>query len=159
MATHRAIDIDDGSHVNTPADRDESTHVNTLAAFFFGAIFLVLGMVGFRVSGGHHPIGSTGGHLIGLFEVNVLHNLVHLTIGVLMIVAAVAGTRSAKVVDVLVGVIYLATGAVGVFAAGTSLNILALNGADTTLHLAIGALMLAIGLFADRLRRPAARHA
>jgi Domain of unknown function (DUF4383) len=137
-ATHRQIDIDEGAQINT------------LAAFLFGAGFLVLGMVGFTVSGGHHAIGSTGGHLIGLFEVNLLHNVVHLAIGVLMIVAAVAGTRPAKVVDALVGVIYLATGAVGLFAADTSLNILALNGADTTLHLVVGALLLAIGVLADR---------
>lgn len=150
MATHRAINVDRSRQSNTLTDKDASSHYNTLAAFIFGAIFLVLGMVGFRVSGGHHAIGSTGGHLIGLFQVNLLHNVVHMTIGVLMIVAAVAGTRSAKVVDMLVGVIYLATGVLGLFAAGTSLNVLALNGADTALHLAIGALMLAIGLLADR---------
>lgn len=148
MATHR--EIDESSPMDTLADVDEGSQINTLAAFVFGANFLVLGMVGFTVSGGHRPIGSAGGHLIGLFEVNLLHNVVHLTIGVVMIVAAVAGTRPAKRVDTLIGAVYLVTGVVGLFAADTGLNLLALNGADTTLHLAVGALLLAIGLRADR---------
>jgi hypothetical protein len=138
MATQRMIDM------------EESSQVNTLAAFTFGAVFVVIGLLGFTVSGGHQPVGSHGGHLLGVFQVNLLHNLVHLALGALMIFAAVAGTRPAKVVDVLVGAVYLAVGAVGVFATGTSLNIIALNGADNALHLLLGAVLLAIGLLADR---------
>jgi hypothetical protein len=131
-------------------DADESSQTNALAAFTFGAVFAVIGLLGFTVSGGHDPVGHRGGHLLGLFQVNVLHNLVHLALGTLMIFAAVTGTRPAAVSNVLVGAVYLAIGAIGGFVTGTSLNVLALNGADHALHLVLGAVLLAIGWLADR---------
>jgi hypothetical protein len=46
--------------------------------------------------------------------------------------------------------VYLAVFAFGLFAIGNALNFLALNGADNGLHLAIGAVLSAVGLFLDR---------
>jgi hypothetical protein len=140
MATHRAVDTD-------------SRQINALAAFVFGAFLVVVGLLGFAVSGGHHPAGRTGGHLLGLFEVNILHNLVHFAIGALMIIAAVTGARAAKVTNTLVGLFYLALGVAGLFLLHGSLNVLAINEVDNGLHLALGVVLTAIGLAADRPRR------
>jgi hypothetical protein len=123
---------------------------NTLTAFNFGAALVVVGLLGFTVSGGHPAAGATGGHLIGVFKVNVLHNLVHLAVGTLMIFAAVAGTRLAKTANVLVGAGYLVVGVAGLLVVGTRLNVLALNAADNAMHLALGLVLSAMGLLADR---------
>lgn len=124
--------------------------INTLVAFAFGAVFVVVGLLGFTVSGGHHAAGVEGGELVGLFQVNVLHNLVHLAAGAAMIGAAVAGARAARLANQVFGLVYLAVGLVGLVAVGTSANILALNGADNGLHLVLGAALTVVGFGADR---------
>ena len=126
--------------------------LNTLVAFAFGAVFVVVGLLGFTVSGGHHVAGTDGGRLLGLFQVNVLHNVVHLAAGAVLIAAAIAGARAARGANTLFGLVYLAVGIVGLFLLGTSGNIIALNAADNGLHLVLGTVLLAIGLGADRPR-------
>jgi hypothetical protein len=125
--------------------------MNSFTAGAVGAVFIVVGLLGFTVSGGHSIAGHTGGQLLGLFQVNSLHNLVHLAVGAVMVAAAIAGVRAAKTANTGIGVVYLALGVVGLFITGDSpLNIVALNGADNGLHLAIGALLVGVGLGADR---------
>jgi hypothetical protein len=124
--------------------------LNTLVAFVFGAVFVLVGLAGFVVSGGHHAVGSDGGKLLGLFQVNVVHNLVHLAVGAVMIGAAIAGARAARMVNLLFGVVYLAVFVFGLFALGNALNFLALNAADNGLHLVLGAVLLAVGLLSGR---------
>jgi hypothetical protein len=124
--------------------------INTLVAFVFGAVFVLVGLAGFVVSGGHHAIGQDGGRLLGLFQVNVAHNLVHLAVGAVMTGAAITGTRAAKGVNLLMGAVYLVVFIFGLFATGNALNFIALNAADNGLHLVIGTTLLAIGLLSDR---------
>jgi len=125
--------------------------LNSLTAGAVGAVFIVVGLLGFTVSGGHSIAGHTGGQLLGLFQVNSLHNLVHLAVGAVMVAAAIAGTRAAKAANTIIGVVYLALGVAGLFITGDNpLNIVALNGADNGLHLVIGAVLVAVGLGADR---------
>jgi hypothetical protein len=81
----------------------------------------------------------------------VLHNLVHLAVGAAMIATAVAGLRAAKLGNNLIGAVYLLLGVVGLFITGDSpANVVALNPADNGLHLALGAVLLAVGLGTDR---------
>jgi hypothetical protein len=125
--------------------------LNPLVAGTVGAVFVVVGLLGFTVSGGHDLAGHTGGQLLGLFEVNTLHNAVHLAVGAVMIAAAIAGSRAARTANTLIGAVYLALGVLGLFITGDNpLNIIALNGADNGLHLVIGAVLLGIGMRADR---------
>ena len=127
--------------------------LNTLVAFVFGAVFVVVGLLGFTVSGGHHVAGREGGDLLGLFQVNVLHNLVHLAAGAALIAASIVGVRAAKAANTLFGVVYLAVGLLGLFVTGGSANIIALNGADNVLHLFLGAVLLAVGLRGEGVQR------
>jgi hypothetical protein len=125
--------------------------LNTLVAGVVGAVFVVVGLLGFTVSGGHSLAGHTGGELLGVFQVNTLHNIVHLAVGAVMVAAAIAGTRSARVANTGIGAVYLVLGVLGLFITGDSpLNIIALNGADNGLHLVIGGVLLAVGLGADK---------
>lgn len=124
--------------------------INTLVAAAFGAVFVIVGLLGFTVSGGHHIAGADGGELLGLFGVNVLHNIVHLAAGAALIGAAVAGARAARLANQLFGIVYLAVGIAGIAVTGTDANILALNGNDNALHLVLGAVLTVVGFGADR---------
>src|SRR5262245_10154567 len=135
------------SHAGALAGR----RINPLVAGVVGAVFVVVGLLGFTVSGGHHVAGHTGGALLGLFQVNVLHNLVHLAVGAVMIATAVAGLRAARAANTLIGAVYLLLGVAGLFITGDNpFNIIALNGADNGLHLVIGAALLGAGLGFDK---------
>lgn len=124
--------------------------VNGIVALMFGAVFVLVGLAGFLVSGAHPAVGTSGGALLGLFQVNVLHNLVHLAIGVVMIAFALRGDVAARNVNRAVGVLYLALFVIGLFLVGTELNLVALNGQDNILHLVLGVVLAGIGFGADR---------
>ena len=125
--------------------------LNSIVAFGFGAVFVLVGVAGFVVSGGHSAAGHEGGELLGLFQVNVLHNVVHLAVGAGMLGAAVAGTRAARSTNVLVGAVYLVLAVVGLLILGDNpANIIALNAADNGLHAVLGLALLGVGLAADR---------
>lgn len=125
--------------------------LNSIVAFGFGAIFALVGVAGFTVSGGHTAAGHEGGDLLGVFQVNVLHNVVHLAVGAVMLGAAVAGTHAARLTNTAVGAVYLLLAVVGLFILGDSpANIIALNGADNGLHAVLGVALLGVGLAADR---------
>ena len=124
--------------------------LNGLVALVFGAVFVLVGLAGFLVSGGHPAVGDTGGALLGLFQVNVLHNLVHLAIGVALIAAGLRGHRPARAANQGFGVLNLVLFLAGLFLVGTPLNIVALNGQDNILHLVLGIALAGVGFGADR---------
>jgi hypothetical protein len=95
-------------------------------------------------------VGSEGGELLGLFQVNVLHNVVHIAVGAALIAAAIVGSRQARLANTVVGVSYLVLFVAGLVLIGTSANIIALNGADNVLHLVLGLALTAVGVLADR---------
>jgi hypothetical protein len=123
---------------------------NRLVAIIFGAVYLVVGALGWMVTAGVDFIATEGGLLLGIFEVNPLHNIVHLLIGAALLIAGLSSVRAAKAANVTVGAVYLLVGIVGFFLVGTPLNILALNTADHFLHLASALVLLGVGLAAER---------
>ena len=126
-----------------------SQSANRLVGGIFGAVYLLVGIAGFLVSSGAAFAGTEGGTLL-LFEVNPLHNIVHLGIGAVLLGAAAASTPAARAANTTVGGVYLLVGLLGLFLVGSAANILALNGADNVLHLASAVLLLGVGLGADR---------
>lgn len=70
MTTHNGAGIATGGR-----------RLNQLAATVIGAVLVLVGLAGFFVSGSHDPVGEEGGQLLGLFQVNVAHNVVHLAVG------------------------------------------------------------------------------
>lgn len=123
---------------------------NRLVAVIFGAVYLVVGALGFAVTAGVGFIATDGGLLLGIFEVNPLHNIAHLLIGAALLIAGLKSVPAAKAVNTTVGAVYLLLGIVGFFLVDTSLNILALNTADHFLHLASALVLLGVGLGAER---------
>ncbi len=126
------------------------TSPNRLLGTAFGAVYLLVGVLGFAVTGGVGFIASDGGLLLGIFEVNPLHNMAHLLIGAALLIAGLSGARPARTANTTVGAVYLLLGIVGFFIASTPLNILALNTADHFLHLASAIVLLGVGLSADK---------
>ncbi|GAA1452945.1 DUF4383 domain-containing protein [Nocardiopsis tropica] len=130
-----------------------------LAALIVGIVFLLVGIMGFIPGlttntdqlqfAGHH----SEAHLLGLFQVSILHNLVHLLFGV----AGVAMARtaaSAKLFLVGGGVIYLVLWLYGlVIDFDSAANFVPLNDADNWLHLGLGVGMIALGLLLAPSRR------
>ena len=124
--------------------------LNPLIGGVVGAVFVVVGLLGFTVSGDHAFAGHAGANLV-LFQVNGLHNVVHLAVGIVLILAAIAGTRAARTANTGIGAVYLVLGVLGLFLPTSSaVNVIALNGADNALHMVIGLVLVAFGLGADR---------
>jgi len=123
---------------------------NRLIGVIFGAVYIVVGALGFAVTGGVSFLATQGGMLLGIFMVNPLHNVAHLLIGAALLVAGLVSTRAAKGTNTVVGAAYLLLGILGFFLVGTAANILALNTFDHFLHLASALLLLAVGIGVER---------
>jgi len=129
---------------------------NRLVATIFGVVYLLVGLLGFFYTAGTPFAGpdTDGGNLIlGIFEVNPLHNIAHLLIGAALLIAGLGTASASKAVNTTVGAVYLLLGIVGFFLAAnhdSALNFLSLNTADHFLHLASAVVLLAVGLGADR---------
>jgi hypothetical protein len=133
------------------------------AALIVGIVFLVVGIAGF-IPGLTHPIDHLDGAgadsdalLMGIFQVSVLHNIVHLLFGVAG-VAVAARARASRNYLIWGGVVYLVLFIYGLFAVGApEANFVPVNAADNWLHLVLGVGMIALGLLVDRDRNARAR--
>ena len=125
-------------------------------ALAFAVAYLGVGALGFAVTGGIGFAADEGDELLGIFEVNPLHNIVHLAIGGALLAAFLGGRRSTGLVASLIGAVYLLVGVVGPFITGSDANILALNTPDHFLHIGSAVVLLVAGYVA---LRPEARVA
>lgn len=104
---------------------------------------------------GHH----SGSMLLGIFQVSVLHNIVHLIFGVLGLTLWRSAAK-AKAFLVSGGIVYLVLGFYGVFIDQSSAaNFVPVNTADNVLHFALGVGMAGLGLVLGRRMTPARRTA
>ena len=103
-------------------------------ALAFGAIYLLIGIVGFFITGFGDFFGQDHGTLI-IFDINPMHNVVHILIGVagLLLARTLEGART---YGWLLAAGYGAAFLYGVFAVGQDWDFLNLNWADNILHLA-----------------------
>jgi hypothetical protein len=128
------------------------------AARTAGWAFLLIGALGF-IPGATTHLGqlSLAGHdsqaaLLGLFDVSVLHNAVHLAFGGAGLVMAVSVARS-RTFFVGGGLIYLALSLYGsVIDQASPMNVVPVNSADNWLHLGLAAVMIALGAVLGRRR-------
>ncbi len=129
---------------------------NRVLATVFGAVYVLIGILGFTVTSGVGFFATEGGLLLGIFQVNIFHNVAHILIGAALLLAGLSSVGASKTVNSVVGAAYLVLGLAGLFLVGTAFNILAINVADNVLHFASAAVLLAVGLGADKSARPAA---
>lgn len=127
-------------------------------AIGIGAVFLLVGVLGFipgittnygaMTFAGH----ESGAMLLGVFQVSILHNIVHLLFGAAGI--AMARTNSmARWFLLGGGVVYLLLWIYGWVIdenANAMANIVPFNEADNWLHLVLGVAMIGLGLWLGR---------
>ena len=111
----------------------------------FGAIYLLVGIVGFFITGFDHFADNSQHEMLLFFMINPLHNVVHLLIGVVGLVLSrtLAGARTFGLL-LLVG--YGLAFVYGVIAVGKDWDFLNINWADNVLHIlsaVVGALIYA----------------
>lgn len=128
------------------------TSPNRMTAVIIGGAFIVIGLVGFLVTAdaGAGLFTPEGGRVLGIFEVNVSHNIAHLLLGLVLFGSGLAGVRAAKTMNVVIGGAYLLLGIAGLFLVSTPANFLAINAPDNVLHFASAVLLLGVGLGAER---------
>ena len=115
-----------------------------LVALVVGAIYTLIGVIGFFVTGFDDFAAHTGESLLG-FMINPLHNIVHIVIGLagLLLARTLAGART---YGWLLAVGYAAAFVYGLIAVGKSWDFLNINAADNVLHIATAVVGLVIAL-------------
>jgi hypothetical protein len=126
------------------------------AAMAVAVVFLAVGVLGFIPGittdydtmsfGGHHSEAK----LLGIFQVSILHNIVHLLFGIagLALARTFSGARNYLIGG---GVIYLVLWIYGlVIDQNSSANFVPINTADNWLHFVLGVGMIGLGVALSR---------
>ncbi|MBI5645176.1 DUF4383 domain-containing protein [Candidatus Kaiserbacteria bacterium] len=111
--------------------------MNTIA-WVFGVVLTVVGVLGFV------PGITNDGMILGIFQTDMLHNVIHLATGIVAILAAMAGSYVRLYFQVF-GVVYALVAVVGFVQGSTVLGLIGVNMADNVLHLAIAVAALWVG--------------
>ena len=126
------------------------------AAAVVGAVFLAVGILGFvpGITTNFDQLSFAGheadARLLGIFQVSVLHNIVHILFGIagLAMAKSIAGAKTFLVGG---GAIYLVLFAYGlVVPHDSAANFVPVNMADNLLHLVLGIAMIGLGLTLGR---------
>jgi hypothetical protein len=151
------------THPASASSASSRTTVQLVSAVV-GAVFLLVGVLGFipGVTTDYDTMQFAGHEseamLLGLFQVSILHNIVHVLFGIAgLAMARTAGLARAFLVGG--GIIYLVLWIYGLIVdPEATANFVPLNTADNWLHLVLGVGMVALGLLFGS-RSTAARKA
>lgn len=113
-------------------------NIRTLS-FVFAAVFVAVGLLGVMT--------APGTLLLGVFEVDMLHNLFHLISGAVFAVvgAGIAGPGKEKDTFKVFGLVYALVAIVGLVQGTTVGGLFGVNMADNILHVVIALAALAVG--------------
>jgi hypothetical protein len=145
----------------SPGGARTARHPVQTAAMAVGAVFVLVGILGFvpGITTNFDQLAGAGPHsgalLLGVFQVSILHNLVHLAFGVAGIALArtFAGARNFLIWG---GVVYAVLWIYGlVIDHDSAANFVPINTADNWLHLVLAVGMIALGFLVGRDRRTA----
>jgi hypothetical protein len=116
-----------------------------ILALVFGAVYLLVGIVGFFVTGFDNFADNSQHEMLLFFMINPLHNVVHIVIGLagLLLARTLAGART---YGWLLAVGYAAAFVYGLIAVGKSWDFLNINAADNVLHILTALVGLVIAL-------------
>jgi len=118
-----------------------------------GAVLAIAGLAGFIADASFEfGDGIDGGSLLG-FEVNGVHNLIHLGSGALLLVAS-SRRDTAKAVAIAFGATYGLVALIGILDGDDVLGLIPINSADNVLHVGLAL----VGLLAGLVSRTASRR-
>ncbi|WP_309070773.1 DUF4383 domain-containing protein [Arthrobacter sp.] len=134
------------------------------AALAVGVVFLLVGILGFipGITSGMDELAFAGSEsnalLLGIFQVSILHNIVHLLFGIAGIVMAKTATGAYNFL-LWGGVIYAVLFIYGlIIPQDSAANFVPVNAADNILHLVLAIAMIALALaLRDKHRTAGAR--
>ena len=154
----RATTHTPGRQTSREIDTDKRTPAQWYCLVFGGTLLLV-GLIGFLANASF----VTGKELeddplLGIFDVNGWHNVVHLVSGAVLLAFA-KKRATAKAAALTFGIVYGLVTVLGFIDGTDVLAIIPTNGADNVLHLVISALAIAAGLASSGDDRAIDRHA
>ena len=126
-----------------------NTNVANLFALVVGVAYALIGVVGFAVTGFEGVVQNGPDDLLG-FDLNPLHNVIHLAIGLGFIVASRLDPTLTQGIVIGGGLVYLLAAVLGFV---NNLQIISINdevAADNFLHLISGSLAVIFGLIGAR---------
>jgi hypothetical protein len=139
-------------------DYDKTGDLVRNATKAVGAVFLLVGVLGFipGITTDYDTMQFAGheseAKLLGIFQVSILHNIVHLLFGVVGLAMAKT-VKSATTYLLAGGAIYLVLAVYGaVVGKHGDGNFVPVNNADDLLHLVLGLGMVGLGLMGLRAR-------
>lgn len=107
-------------------------------AMVFGVVFILVGLLGFV----DNPLVGAN----GIFETDMLHNLVHILFGLILLVVSLKMAGSSALWLKILGVVYLLLAVLGfMMGDGMLLGLITANGADHWLHLVLGVVLVLAG--------------
>lgn len=104
-------------------------------AWVFGGVFAAIGVLGF----------VQGDTVLGIFDVDALHNVVHLVTGLVFLAVAWKYMEHASMAFKVFGVVYAIVAVLGFIQGDTALGLIVVNMAGNVLHLVVAAAALYIG--------------
>ncbi len=102
--------------------------------WLLGVVLLLVGILGFFMT----PI-------LGLFDVNTLHNIVHVASGAVGLIVASMSFSASRMYLIVFGLVYAVVAVAGFINLEPVVSMLVLNPPDNFLHVAIAAVCLIIG--------------
>ena len=112
----------------------------------FGITFIAAGIIGFIPN----PLVSPD----GIFEVNTMHNLVHLLTGAVFLATLFGSEQAVKITLKVIGVMYTGVAILGFFIEGhLLLGFIHINEADKWLHAGLAVVILAVAFGLPKLQK------
>ena len=146
----------DATHTGHGHPNHDAARFLKTVATIVGATFLLVGILGFipGITTNYDQLQFAGheseAKLLGIFQVSILHNIVHLLFGIVGLAVA-KNARAAVQYLIVGGIIYLVLWIYGLVIDKTSnANFVPLNSADDWLHFVLGVGMLALGFLGKK---------
>ncbi|MCE2982489.1 MAG: DUF4383 domain-containing protein [Parachlamydia sp.] len=106
----------------------------------FGAVMVLIGLLGFI------PQATSNGLLLGIFHVNIVHNLIHLGTGIAALLCGITSIPASRMFFQIFGIVYGLVALLGYYYLERPIfGFIAHNFADAILHTVISAASLYLG--------------
>lgn len=109
-------------------------------AIIFGIIMFVIGILGFI------PQANPKGFLLGIFHVNLEHNLIHIVTGIISILCGLTSRHASRIFFKIFGIVYALVALLGFYYVDRPIfGLIANNIPDAILHVVIAIFALYLG--------------